>query len=403
MAPVNTRKQILFAEVESSFGAGPSVANGSAMIIVPVDSEVSLKDEKQLIETTYQQGRNSPSQHIMGADGATISFSVPLRGMSADADNGESVPSADSQDKFFNAAFGTGTAIVGRDISSNTGTALTMASDYYSVNDVLALWESGVNSSLTHWRRLTVDGADGTYTMHRAPSSNFSSSATAFGNRYWYPQDNITANSLTFAVKYDDTTYLLKGCRPSGISVSLEAGKQAMVEYTFKCDNKTESTSTLSALPSDFSASEYSTAAPPIIGDLCEFCWAGTAYGAKSIKLDFGLATEDIGSVAGTNGRSNIQVLATAPTLTIDPLYDLTFETAFRAGTVGAASVFFGSGTNTASRINACCFDCAGAQISGYDMQADGNRWRQSLTIKVIDAGMVNSTTAHRFWTFARA
>jgi len=409
MAPTISRKQRLYIEKEASYGAGPGTASGSSMLMVPVDGRIVLKDGKQMLDTEWQLGKNARSPHLAGQDNAEITFSAGLRGLVADAGDGETPSTTDdSLGCILTSAFGAGTSEQGEGDAASGSTASALRIDAtpgtFGVMDLL-LYQTG--SSNGQWRRVTAQangaGTNDQLTAHRNWSVTPDGSGVAYGYRWWQPGDALTTNSLTAAVCLDDTFYRVNGARPSALSIEAVAGQKVMVSVTLMGDVKAEATSTLSALDSDFSDSEYLTAAAPtIIANSCTFAWNGVEYGTKSIKLDFGIKTVSIDDVNGTNGRSNIMVLMTEPTVTVEPLYALAHEVAFRAGTTGDLTCMFGSGITSGGVINSCCFDAAGAQVSTIEIQDDNNRMRQALQFKPYHVGSISSVS-HRYWTFARA
>ncbi len=409
MAPTISRKQRVYVETESSYGAGPGTANGSAMLLVPVDGRVSLKSTKNVLETEWQMGKNARSRHVMGRDVCELTLSHCMRGLVSDAGDGETPSTTDDTfGVFLSSAFGAGTSETGEGDASSGHTSTQIRIDAtpttLGVMDLIA-YQTG--SGNMQWRRITAQGngagTNDQLTVHRAWTSNPAGSGVAYGYRWWQPEDGQTAKSLAFAVCLDDTFYELEGCRPSSFSIEAVAGQKVMCNWNFIGSTYTENTSTLSSLDGDHSDSEYLTGgASPIIANNCTFAFNGTEYATKSMKIEFGLKTAIIDDVNGSNGLSNIMVLMTDPVITVEPLYALAWDTAFRAGTAGDLTCMFGSGVSSGGVVNACCFDAAEAQIISLETQDDNNRMRQAVQFKLNHAGSI-STVSHRYWTFARA
>lgn len=398
----------LFMETESSFGAGPGTANGSAMIMVPVHGQAALKNQKKQVPTNWQIGKNRPSPMLAGLDAAELSFSIPFRGLASSAGDGVAATSTDdSLGKLLSSALGSATSETGEGDASSGHTSTQIRIDAtptsFGANDLIA-YQTGAYA--IQWRRImTVANGAGTndqLTVHRAWAHNPDGSGVAYGYRWWQnPSTYATTGSLSFCYDQDGRYFKLSGCRPSACTIDATVGQIIMANWTVMCDTYAENTSGFSSLDGDVSDSEFYTgAASPLICASSGFEFNGTEYGARSIKIDMGLQTVLLAKSTETNGTGNIVCLRAEPVITVEPLYDYAFDTAFRAATQGSFSCWFGAGTG--SPVNSFCFDSPIAQVTTYDVADDSGHMRQTLQIKPCEAGSASSV-AYRLFTLARA
>tara|TARA_B100000676_G_scaffold153538_1_gene151521 strand:- start:959 stop:1459 length:501 start_codon:yes stop_codon:yes gene_type:complete len=163
-------------------------------------------------------------------------------------------------------------------------------------------------------------------------------------------------------------------------------------------DSKSDDSSTKTALPT------ISTfAGTPVKGLLGAFAWGSTEYAAKSISIDFGITAQPDGTVTTANGRSNIDIISTYPTVSVEPAFAQTFVNDMTAGTARALSVQLGSGVVSGGVLNGCAMFMESARLTASNASDDGGRLRNSLTFECVDAGIFSGSIIAQYFQFARA
>lgn len=393
-----TKKIALWLAAESGgFGVDPD-SDGSDYTPVKVLGQIGFPvDTTGQLETNYQTGRNRATANEVGADGATLDFKVPVQGLSTAAGDGSAPPAVDWLDLILQNAFGASATVSGEGVANgSTSSNLILDTATYAVQDLMPVQEAGLYSSRTQWRRAaTLNTA--TYTLDRNWTATPTTSAVAYGMRTYQYSDSGGGDSLLAYVVQDDTPYVLQGGRVSSLKLALPAGKMAELSVSMMFDSITQA--------SRASISTIDTfAGTPIKGMLSPLVWGGTEYATKSINIDFGLTTSTTESTAGTNGRSNIEVISTMPTITIEPAYaHSTWQADFRAGTTRTLGIQLGAGVLASSVLNTCFFWAEAAQAQSAAAADDGGRVRHAVTLKVVDEGVFTGTTVSRFFSFVRA
>jgi hypothetical protein len=419
MTLVNTRKKTLYVNQESTFSTDPS-ASGSTYKIVRVNG--SLGEPKSTLKqlgTQHFQGVNRPSPNLLGEDGASLEFETFLYGMPTTMDYGGSDWTAGSMTYLLESAFGAHTycttEIVDDAPTAPTSTSVTSLSALdsdYAVGGLCPLWKVG--NTAIDWRLIssissaTINVEDA-WTSTPVGGSAVGTSDSAVVAQHFYRQtDGLNATTVSMVMDMDGQQYMMTGGRPTALSISCSAGELAKMKWSYSFDDWSRVSK--ASLPTDFSASDYVAGVTPIKGMLASLMFNGTAYATKSIELNFGLKTVPISDATLTNGRSGMMVVATEPTITVEPLYATAWEDAVRAGTTGRLVVSFGAGALSSATMpidstmtaNSVAFGANAAQVTEAGLVDDGGRMRQKVTFKVVDAGMATSTVRYPFWTLAR-
>jgi hypothetical protein len=388
---------LLIASETGGYGVDPS-ANGSGYVAARVFGGTTpmLKRTRPPLETDYATGRNAPTAHDVGPDGAELQFETPLMGFATSKTAGQAAPANDWQDILWDSAFGANTNYAGMAVTSSGNTELTTGTSTATTQDLLCVQDAAVNSTRAQWRQATTSASP--YTIDHAWDANPTATAVAYGIKMWRLLDS-TGGGYSIAAYYvlDGTPYTLLGGRPTALKIIMAAGKQVRCQWTVKFDNCTQTSKASAPVVSAWTGT-------PIVGDLASVEWGGTAYDAKELELDFALQASDQESVQGTNGRANIEVLGSAPVVTLSPLFATSWDTDYHAGTTRSVGIRFGSGVLTSGALNTCGFFAQlGQIIQAPELQDDNARVRQSVRIAARDPGIFTGTTAGRFWQFARA
>jgi len=392
------RKRALYIDQESTFGTDPS-GDGSGYTAVKVTDLSAPGDGTGVGETNFATGRNRATAADRLGDGGEITFSTPLLGMLTAAGDGTnaSATSDDWFDLLLNCAFGAKATTAGEGVASATNTTFTTdADDNYGMQDLVPMQDAAANSARTQWRY--VDGATSPYTVDRAWTDDPTATAVAYGAKYYRPSDTA-GSSLSAVVDVDGTLYLCTGGRVNSLRLRATAKEAARLEWGVMFDSWEDDTSDKSALPTlgAFSGTD-------IQGVLGAVSWNGTEYATKSVEIDFGIGATEVLSVAGTNGRSQIEVTTYDPVVTIEPLHAAQWETDFRAGTTGALSVHLGKGVVSGGVLNSVCFQAMAAEVIARPEQSgDGNILRHTVQLKVVDGGTFSGSTIAHYWQLARA
>ena len=103
------------------------------------------------------------------------------------------------------------------------------------------------------------------------------------------------------------------------------------------------------------------------------------------------------------NGRSNIDIISTYPTVSVEPAFAQTFVNDMTAGTARALSVQLGSGVVSGGVLNGCAMFMESARLTASNASDDGGRLRNSLTFECVDAGIFSGSIIAQYFQFARA
>ena len=404
-----SRKIAVFIAPETGGYAVDPDADGSGGLYKPVKILGNVgfpADNLEKIDTNYQRGVNRITRQEIGADGAALELEMPLQGFDVAAGDGGSVPATDAQDLIFAAAFGAATANTGEGVDTTSGAA-TLAvetGDPLAAQDLAPVQGASTNSARTQWRHVT--GSATPWTIDRNWDDVPGGSEVLYGTRQWSPNDTGGGDSLACYVQIDGTAYTLLGGRPTALKITMAAGQIARLAVSIQFDSKTRG-----AKGTEPTIASSTIAGLPIKGMLSGFIWndltatGGSDFTARQVELDFGLAADVRSSIAGAQGRANIEVISANPTITVDPIHADLWEDEFRADppTPREVMISFGAGTLAGGRVNTCAFYAAAAEITAAGDADDNGRIRKQITARVVDAGELSSGVDYNYWRFARA
>ena len=392
-----TKVSRLSIAAETTFGTDPD-SSGAGDVVVRVSKPVSfVSDQLQLLDTDYATGRNEPTAAEPGADSAEFSFETPLVGLATAGGDGSAPPAVDQQDILFRCMCGASTDVNGEGVGAGSGASdlvLDAPATGVTLQTLLPVWESGVNSSRTQWRRSASTATP--FTVDRAWDEVPTTAAVAYGTRTFYQPTTDSARSLTANVVMDSISYVLTGCKPKSCKIVAPAGGMARVMWTMMASAK--SAAARASVPA------VDTWAPAGIKmSLSSVHWGTTSLNVKSVEIDFGLSATWLEATTGTNGRAGADTVQMFPTITIDPVYTAALQTDMRAGTTRRLAIQFGAGTVAGGVLNSCFFFAEAAQVMKADPSDDAGRVRQGITLKCIGEGVFTSGTNSNLWMFARA
>jgi len=395
MATQKTRNRSLYLAPETAFTT-ETVTVGD-YLPVPAENLSHLTDETAVYERPAMVGRNVSIAGDRGADGASLTLSMPLTGY-ATAGGDATHANGGNEDvlgHLIQSALGAAGTQQGADIASATAGGIVANTPHPSDQTLVPVYGSGLHSGGVQWRRLS--GSAGTYATDRNWIANPTSSEVIYATRYW--TGPVVDDGFTLSGYYtqDDNTYLLLGGRPTSMKISASAGQVAMVDFGLSFDSKTRGTVR--------SVTSIDTFSPERLKALnLEISFGGTTYGASSVEIDFGLSTSPITDSTTANGRSDLECLGADPVITFTPPGATGWEDDFRAGTSGPLSVSFGIGDGTASRINSVCMFCESAQVMTATTSDDGPIMRQSVSLAARWEGLFAATsTDSHYYILSRA
>ena len=391
-----TRKNAFYLKAESSYGAEAGSTDGSDFTAVKCLSLDLISDNTAMLETSLATGRNRKTASEIGADGAQVSLTVPLQGLVSAAGDGVNASSVadDWLDLVLSNVF-TKSTTQGEGIDATaTASSLVTDADTYTNQDMVAVQGASFDGGQVNWRR--VGGTASPYTMDRNLDATPDGSEVSYGAKMYRP--GTPGASLSACYDLDGTIYLLLGGRVSSMSVEMSAGELAVVSVTIDFDSKADDSSTKTALPTI-----GTFAGTPIKGLLGAFSWGGTEYATKSVSLDFGITAQPDATVTTSNGRSDIDIISTYPTMSIEPAYAQTFVDDMTAGTARALAVQFGSGVVSGGVLNGCALFMESARLTASNPSDDGGRLRSSLSFECVDGGIFSGSIIAEYFTFTRA
>ena len=404
-----TRKRAIWIALESGgYGVDPST-DGSGYKSVPAFGPIPMVvDLKSPLATEYATGRQYPTAPIAGPDGWSLDgIEIPLVGLATAAGDGvnASTVTDDWLDLILTHILGTQRTTPGEGVASSTSSTLTLDTDSATIQDLVPVFEAALPSSSsvrTQWALITVDNADGSYSVAPNWTANPTTAAIAYGAKI-YNGNDAGGYTLSVVIQDDDVYYLLSGGRISSFGFSSEmtpTGVIVKARMSLMGDTKTEQTSTKTALPAWLAA----PATTPIKGLLSPVFFGGTQYQTRRIDFDLGLATETNASTAATNGRAGMQNVTMRPSLTIEPLRTDAIQNLRRNATQGRVLVQLGSGVVSGSPavLNGMAVSFSEGSVIEAADSGDGIA-RKTVTIQATDPIYFSGSTIDKYVQVARA
>jgi len=386
-----------------SEGANYATDPTTGYLAVPADSIGELTAVRTPLQTAYATGRGLPTANIAGPMAWSFDFVIPIEGLSASAAAAASPPADDYADVIWAHIAGNSESLDGETVvSSASSTAVVLGSDDRNIQQLVPFYEAGVPAvTRTQWQLVTVDPADGSYTL--APgfadfgSNPPTSAAIAYGcNAYFQTAAGQGGNSLMFVYNDDGTEYSLLGGRITSASIEGNVGERALMSISVAGDRWATS-----------SIAPTATAGPaitPAVMTISPVHFNGTAVATRKVSIDLNISATENKSTAGLHGRAGYDNQAVMPSTEISTLRDdNTWKAVQAAQTPGRLLVQFGGGVLSGGALGTCALHVEVVQVEVQNPEDDEGRSRQSLTLPAKDGGFFTGTTVARSWQFARA
>lgn len=368
-----TRKRALWLATESTYGTEPD-SDGSDYVGVPCFEIGDLSDERDHLETNYQNGENYPTAMLPGRDGWSLTFVTPWIGLPTAAGDG-STPSVDDWlDKLLDHIFGSTTSFGGEGVATAADAAVTLDSDIYNAGDFLALYEA--TPGYTQWRPISgATGAD--YTVDPGLTVNLTGAAVAYGALHYRPVD-AGGNSLALVYQDDSLEYTLLGGRVTSARLTADVGQ--LVRFEISMSGDSYSATTKASLPSAVSA----PAITPLKLLRSQAMFDGTVYDTRRMAVDFGVNATPEDATAAANGRQDYDNIDMQPTFEIEPLRTDALRQLRRSLSSGRILLQFGAGQFASSTLNTTAVFASSVQMTDYSQSDDSGRARNSVTFKAV-------------------
>lgn len=401
---MRTRKRTLYVANEATYGTDPD-ADGSDYMQVPTLELGVIKDGAEQLATGYFVGRaHGMTAPVIGRDGWSLDFTVPLMGLATAAGDGTAGSSVavDWLDSFLQHIFGTATSVTGEGLAT-AGSATTCTLDAatpYANQDILPVYQAAV-PAVARTQLNVVTAGGGTTSLTLAPGwSDYGTNpptgaAQGYGYKLYQPSDE---GGLSLAFVYADgtTNHTLLGGRCTACTIKMDSpGQIWKMAMTFSGDSR---------LTSGKGSMDVVTAVTttPLKGLLSPIWHGTTQYAVSSIEIDLGIAAAEQGSTAAANGRAAFESMSMAPTIKCTPLYTEAILNLKRNATKGRLLVQMGAGVLSSGVINCIGIAAEEAHASAVETTDDGGRVRQSVEFTVSDAVNFDASTASRFFQVAR-
>lgn len=395
-----TRKRSLHIAHETTFATDPS-ADGSGYLYTPAEG-IEYTDQLEVLTTEYSTGRNYPTESEIGADGAEITFRTPLIGMASAAGDGTDASSVtdDWLDLLFEHSLGVQATSAGEGVGAgSTTTNLVLDTDAYGPQDLVPIYQAAIpaGNPRTQWTAITVDPADGTYTVAPAFTTAPETAAIAYGVKR-YTDDDDGGPSLAAVVRDDTLHYTLLGGRVSRLRIIAEAQRRVMCEFSASFDRKSEDTAAKTALPA---ATRMATT--PIKSFRSPVWFNGSRISTRMIEIDFALTTAAITDTESTNGRAGWDLISIAPMVTIEPLRSDDYINLKRAGTKGPLMIQLGAGVLAGGVLNTVGLHMARAEAREVTITDENGRARNRIVFHAVDQIEFSAGVGSRFFQICRA
>lgn len=361
---------------------------GAAYTPVRFDGAPEPVDATEIADVGNATGRNEPNELTILRSGARLDLAIPFGGYAASSGDGVAVAAADATDIIL--ANGLGVPI--QETGGEGVGAASLVSNVILDAAIAGLVTGGllpvylgpnVAPLRALWRRVGAP-AVATYPVIPDWPAAPTTDAIAYGVRAYGQDDQLQTptQGLAALVEVAGRLHRLLNGRVSSLAFDATAGKKVMLNVSLMFDS--------------FAQGVVAAARPaigvfpaPMIQTLAPFYWNGVAYPTKSVKLNMGLKTVEIGATEGANGRAGYEVVEIDPVLTIAPAWaPAVWTAAFAAGTIGEVLAQLGGGVPNPARLNSGVFHGRRAQVmEAPTNQDDAGYLRQSVQLKVLGSG----------------
>jgi len=374
-------------EEESTFGTDPASSPTALRAY-----NIKFVPSQEMLPAEYQKPEDMRGQDasIVGAEGGTLTFDVPVRG-----GEGSEAPVI-SLLKRMGATTSTITAGSGV-IDSGTSTTFVVTDAEASTagfavgQGVIHVPASGTDS-IRFIERVASAAGDTTITVNSAFATTPSSGDSFDGSDTIRPQSGNPDKTFSFTLyqgqgSTDRLKWVIAGCSGTWKLNTVEAGKVPVISFEFQADNWADSESNTTL------ADDTLNAAGPVLGDC--FYVDGTAVDTRSVAFDPGLEMTAEVSTCGDNGRQNWIFTNSVPKLEINPLHDVDWITKWEG-----ATAFDANFTSYVAADRCWAVWLPSAQLLTYALEDSDGIQRATMDIQGMDPGKNTDDANLPLWAF---
>ena len=392
------RKRQIHIMAESTYATDPD-SDGSSYLYVPAEG-ITYEEQTEIIETAYSTSRNFPTEGEVGAQGHSVTFSVPLIGLSTAAGNGTdaSTVTADWLDTLLLHVFGASSTTEGESVTGSTTSSLTTAdSNWATVQNLVPVHIASVptGAERTQWSQIQTSAA-GTTTLAPTLQASPGNGAVAYGVRQYRVDDDGGA-SIALVLTDDALVYTFLGGRVTSLRITGEHKRRAMAQVTIQFDRRSLDAGKTS-LPS---ATLLSTT--PVKMFRSPVFFGSTRYATRMVEIDFGLSAAEVQDTESTNGRGGYELVSIAPTVTIEPLRADAYDQLKQGLTRNPLLVQLGGGVVSGGVLNSLALHLARCEAREVSYTAQDGITRNRLVFTAVDRIEFSAGVASAFMSLARA
>jgi len=396
-APRERKRQIHFM-AESTFATDPD-SDGSSYLYCPAEG-ITYEEQTEIIETAYSTGRNFPTEGEVGAQGHTVSFSVPLIGLSTAAGNGvnASTVTADWLDTLLLSIFGSQSTTEGESVTGSTTSSLTTAdSNWATVQNLVPVHIASIPATAerTQWSQIQ-SSATGTTNLAPTLQASPGNGAVAYGAKQ-YRVDDDGGSTLALVLTDDALVYTFLGGRVTSFRITLEHKRRAMAQVTIQFDRRS-----LDASKTQLPSAALMTTTP-VKAFRSPVFFGNDRYATRMVEIDFGLSAAEVQDTESTNGRGGYELVSIAPTVTIEPLRSNTYDALKQGLTRNPLLVQMGAGVVSGGVLNSLALHLARVEAREVSYTAQDGITRNRLVFTAVDRIEFSAGVASAFMTLARA
>lgn len=322
----------LWGMQEVTFATDPD-ADGSDYKHLKVAGDITFQPNADVLERPGQTNDLVQQDHVIGAQGGTLSFPLELKASGTPAVS--AVPAIPSESGpileavLGSKTIGTGTTCTGVGDGS-VATPLTVA----SVAGLAVGMMISVSSEIRFIKQIIGSTLVLTKALSAAPIAAVVVTASTM-----YKRANTGQLSMAFVGKRDGIEFTFLGCKPKIKIGGISARGTALL--TVECEVDRWSVTAKGSLAATTLTGITAVKGPVIKGG--SMIIDGVEEVTAEAEFDPGIETVYQDSVAGTQGRAAISIVDSKPTGVLHPYYDSTRLTDFAAGTAKELSLAVGT------------------------------------------------------------
>jgi hypothetical protein len=361
---------------------------------------ITYEEQTEILDTAYSTSRNFPTEAEVGAQGHTVSFSVPLIGLSAAVGNGvnASTITNDWLDVLLLSIFGAQTTTEGESVTGSTTSSLTTADSNWATTQNLVpvhIASTPNAAERTQWSQIQ-SSATGTTNLAPTLQASPGNGAVAYGTKQ-YRIDDDGGSSLALVLTDDALVYTFLGGRITSLRITGEHKRRAMMAVTIQFDRRSLDTGKTS-LPT-----AALVAPTPVKMFRSPVHHNNVRIPTRMVEIDFGFAAAEVQDTESTNGRAGYELVSIAPTITIEPLRADSYDLLKQNLTRGPVLVQLGAGVVANSILNSLAVFFARAEAREVSYTAQDGITRNRVVFTAVDRIEFSAGVASMFMTVARA